>query len=119
MLKGNMVIGQSGGPTTVINSSLSGAVEAALRSDCIEGVYGMRWGIEGFMEEMLIDLRKEDPRTISRLRQTPSSILGSSRHKLQDEDFPVIKRVLEKYGIRYFFLIGGNDSMDTINRVVL
>jgi len=117
MFKGNMVIGQSGGPTTVINSSLSGAVEAALRSDCIEGIYGMRWGIEGFMEEMLVDFKKEDPRTITKLRQTPSSILGSSRHKLQDEDFPVIKRVLEKYNIRYFFLIGGNDSMDTINRV--
>jgi 6-phosphofructokinase 1 len=117
MFKGNMVIGQSGGPTSVINSSLSGAVEAALRSDCIEGIYGMRWGIEGFMEEMLVDFKKEDPRTISKLRQTPSSILGSSRHKLQDEDFPVIKSVLEKYNIRYFFLIGGNDSMDTINRV--
>jgi len=77
----------------------------------------MRWGIEGFMEEMLVDFKKEDPRTISKLRQTPSSILGSSRHKLQDEDFPIIKRVLEKYNIRYFFLIGGNDSMDTINRV--
>ncbi len=117
MLKGNMVIGQSGGPTSVINASLAGAVEAALRSDRIEGVYGMRWGIEGFMKEMLVDLRKEDPRTISRLRHTPSSILGSSRHKLQEEDFPEIKRVLEKYNIRYFFLIGGNDSMDTINRV--
>lgn len=117
MLKGNMVIGQSGGPTSVINASLAGAVESALRSDCIQGIYGMRWGIEGFMEEMLVDLRKEDPRTISKLRQTPSSILGSSRHKLQDEDFPIIKRVLEKYDIRYFFLIGGNDSMDTIHRV--
>jgi len=117
MLKGNMVIGQSGGPTSVINSSLRGAIEAAVRSNCIAGVYGMRWGIEGFMQEMLVDLRKEDPRTVFRLRETPSSILGSSRHKLQDEDFPVIKRVLEKYNIRYFFLIGGNDSMDTIHRV--
>jgi len=117
MLKGNMVIGQSGGPTSVINSSLRGAIEAAVRSNCIDGVYGMRWGIEGFMQEMLVDLRKEDPRTVFRLRETPSSILGSSRHKLQDEDFPVIKRVLEKYNIRYFFLIGGNDSMDTIHRV--
>jgi 6-phosphofructokinase 1 len=117
MLKGNMIVGQSGGPTTVINASLCGTVEAALRSNCIEGIYGMRWGIEGFMQRMLVDLRKEDPRAIARLRQTPSSALGSSRHKLQEEDFPVIKEVLEAHNIRYFFMIGGNDSMDTIHRV--
>ncbi|HUU30199.1 MAG TPA: 6-phosphofructokinase [archaeon] len=117
MLKGNAVIGQSGGPTSVINSSLCGVIEAAMRQDCISGVYGMRWGIEGFMKEMLADLKKEDPRTIAALRQTPSSALGSCRHKLQDKDFPAILKVLKKYDIRYFFMIGGNDSMDTINRV--
>lgn len=117
MLKGNAIIGQSGGPTSVINGSLCGIVEAALRTECIEGIYGMRWGIEGFMKEDLIDLKQEDPRTIAALRQTPSSALGSSRHKLQDEDFPVIRKVLEKYNIRYFFMVGGNDTMDTIHRV--
>ena len=117
MLKGNAIIGQSGGPTSVINSSLCGVVETAIRQDFITGVYGMRWGIEGFMQENLIDLKKEDPRSISDLRFTPSSILGSSRHKLKDEDFPRIKEVLEKYNIRYFFMIGGNDTMDTINRI--
>jgi len=117
MLKGNAVVGQSGGPTSVINSSLRGVIEAAVRQDAFTGIYGMRWGIEGFMKEMLVDLRKEDPRTVAALRYTPSSALGSSRHKLKEPDFPVILNVLKKFNIRYFFMIGGNDSMDTINRV--
>jgi ATP-dependent phosphofructokinase / diphosphate-dependent phosphofructokinase len=118
MLKGNAVVGQSGGPTSVINASLAGVIEGAIRTESITGVYGMRWGIEGFMKEMLVDLKAEDPRQVALLKKTPSSILGSSRHKLQDEDFPVILEVLKKYDIRFFFMIGGNDSMDTINRVV-
>ena len=117
MLKGNAVVGQSGGPTSVINASLAGVVEAALREEAISGIFGMRWGIEGFMAGNLIDLRKEDPRQIAALRSTPSSALGSSRHKLKDPDFPKIMKVLQKHNIRYFFMIGGNDSMDTINRV--
>ncbi len=117
MLKGNAVIGQSGGPTSVINSSLCGIIETALRQDFITGIFGMRWGIEGFMNENLIDLKKEDPQAVAALRHTPSSALGSSRHKLQEEDFPVIKKVLQKYNIRYFFMVGGNDTMDTIHRV--
>ena len=117
MLKGNAIIGQSGGPTAVINSSLCGVIETALRQDFITGIYGMRWGIEGFMKENLIDLKKENPQTVTALRHTPSSALGSSRHKLQEEDFQVIKKVLEKYNVRYFFMIGGNDTMDTIHRV--
>lgn len=118
MLKGNAVVGQSGGPTSVINASLAGVIEGAIRADAITGVYGMRWGIEGFMQEMLVDLKAEHPWQLQLLKSTPSSALGSSRHKLQDEDFPAILEVLRKYDIRYFFMIGGNDSMDTINRVV-
>jgi 6-phosphofructokinase len=77
----------------------------------------MRYGIEGFMNEWLINL-SEQPRDLFKgLRNTPGSALGSSRYKLKDEDFPRIIEVLKKYDIRYFFLIGGNDSMDTINRV--
>lgn len=117
MLKGNAVVGQSGGPTSVINSSLAGVIEAALRQEVFTGIYGMRWGIEGFIQEMLVDLKQENPHEIAALKSTPSSALGSSRHKLQDEDFPKIMEVLRKYDIRYFFMIGGNDSMDTINRV--
>ncbi len=117
MIKGNAVIGQSGGPTTVINSSLAGVIDAARRSGIIAEVFGMNYGIEGFMNEWLFDLKAQPPEIIHGLRRTPSSALGSSRHKLKDDDFPKIMSVLKKYDIRYFFLIGGNDTMDTINRV--
>ncbi len=116
-MQGNAVVGQSGGPTAVINSSLAGVIDAALSSKDIDTVYGMSYGIEGFMAEMLIDLGKESPEVIKGLRSTPSSALGSSRHKLVDEDLPKILEILKKYSIRYFFLIGGNDTMDTIHRV--
>ncbi len=116
-MQGNAVVGQSGGPTSVINSSLAGVIDAALASKDIDTVYGMNYGIEGFMAEMLIDLGKESPEVIKGLRSTPSSALGSSRHKLVDEDLPKILEILKKYSIRYFFLIGGNDTMDTIHRV--
>ncbi len=117
MIKGNAIIGQSGGPTAVINSSLSGVIEAAVRSDVIQSVYGMNYGIEGFMDERILDLGHQPESVIQGLRVTPGSALGSSRHKVQEADFPRILEVLEKYNIRYFFLIGGNDTMDTINRV--
>lgn len=117
MLKGNAIIGQSGGPTSVINSSLAGVIEAGSLSTNIREIYGMHYGIEGFMQEMMFDLGKQSPAVIKGLRGTPSSALGSSRHKVKDEDLPSILSVLKKYNIRYFFLIGGNDTMDTINRV--
>ncbi len=117
MLKGNAIIGQSGGPTSVINSSLAGVIDGAMKSEKIDQVYGMNYGIEGFMNEQIIDLSSQSVQVLKGLRTTPSSALGSSRHKVKDEDFPRIIEVLEKYNIRYFFLIGGNDTMDTINRV--
>ncbi|MFO7852449.1 MAG: diphosphate--fructose-6-phosphate 1-phosphotransferase [Bacteroidota bacterium] len=117
MIRGNVIIGQSGGPTAVINSSLAGVIHAAKDSPGITGIYGMQFGIEGFMNELLIDLGRQSEKVIKGLRSTPSSALGSSRHKLVEKDFPVILEVLKKYNIRYFFLIGGNDTMDTINRV--
>lgn len=117
MLKGNAIIGQSGGPTSVINSSLAGVITGALQSVRIESVYGMNYGIEGFMKELLIDLSAQPKSVLEGLRMTPGSALGSSRHKVQEADFPKILEVLKKYNIRYFFLIGGNDTMDTINRV--
>lgn len=118
MVKGNAVIGQSGGPTCVINASLVGAVRAAKESGCIEKIFGMKFGIEGFMQEKLYDLSAQSDNILEGLLNTPSSALGSSRHKLVSEDFPRIKEVLEKYSIRYLFLIGGNDTMDTIHRIV-
>jgi len=117
MLKGNAIIGQSGGPTSVINSSLAGVIEAAINSEHIEEIYGMNYGIEGFMQEQILDLSNQPKEIIKGLRSTPSSALGSSRHKVQHEDFPRILEILKKYDIRYFFLISGNDTMDTINRV--
>ena len=117
MLKGNAIIGQSGGPTSVINSSLAGVIDGAMKSEKIDQVYGMNYGIEGFMNEQIIDLSSQSVQVLKGLRTTPSSALGSSRHKVKDEDFPRIIEVLEKYNVRYFFLIGGNDTMDTINRV--
>jgi 6-phosphofructokinase 1 len=117
MAKANAIVGQSGGPTSVINSSLAGIVEAARDAANFDGVFGMRWGIEGFMAGDVVDLGAEDPSAIAALRRTPASALGSSRHKLQDEDFPKILERLKEFRIRYFFMIGGNDTMDTIHRV--
>lgn len=117
MVKGNALIGQSGGPTSVINSSLAGVIDAAMNTSFIKEIYGMHYGIEGFMQEMIFDLGKQPRKIIEGLRNTPSSALGSSRHKVQQDDLPVILSILRKYDIRYFFLIGGNDTMDTIHRV--
>lgn len=117
MLKGNAIIGQSGGPTSVINASLAGAVDAAKGYDGIRKMLGMRFGIEGFMAENIIDLGDESSEVIAGLKTTPSSALGSCRHKLQEEDLPKILELLKKYDIRYVFLIGGNDTMDTVHRL--
>lgn len=117
MGKGNAVVGQSGGPTSVINSSLAGIVEGCREVADVERVLGMRWGIEGFMADQLVDLSAQSPDTIAGLRHTPSSALGSSRHKLQESDFPKILAQLEKHDIHTVFMIGGNDTMDTIHRV--
>jgi 6-phosphofructokinase len=114
---GNALVGQSGGPTSVINSSLAGVIEAAKTSNSIQKVYGMHYGIQGFMDELMFDLSSQPDQVIQGLRQTPGSALGSSRHKVQDSDLPRILEVLKSYSIRYFFLIGGNDTMDTIHRV--
>ena len=117
MLKGTAIIGQSGGPTSVINASLAGAVEAAQDVEGIEKMLGMRYGIEGFMAENIIDLGDESSEAIAGLKTTPSRALGSCRHKLQEEDLPKILELLKKYNIRYVFLIGGNDTMDTVHRL--
>lgn len=117
MIRGNAIIGQSGGPTTVINASLYGVVEACQGQKDIQRVFGMRFGIEGFMKGEIADLGRESPSTLAQLRRTPSSALGSSRHKLRETDFSPILEMLRRHNIRYLFLIGGNDTMDTIHRV--
>ncbi|MEQ8786018.1 MAG: diphosphate--fructose-6-phosphate 1-phosphotransferase [Pirellulaceae bacterium] len=117
MQKANLLVGQSGGPTSVINASLAGVVETSLKSKHIDRVLGMRFGIEGVLEGHLVDLGGQSRETLKALRTTPSSALGSSRLKLQDEHFAPILRRLKKYNIRYLLMIGGNDTMDTIHRV--
>jgi len=118
MLKGNAVVGQSGGPTSVINSTLAGVIEGVRWSKRVGRLFGMRFGIEGVLGNHLLDLDGYDRAATRKLQATPSSALGSSRLKLQEEHFePILKR-LKKFDIRYFFMIGGNDTMDTIHRVV-
>ncbi len=117
MIKGNAIIGQSGGPTSVINASLIGLVDGCKEFEGIKNVLGMRFGIEGFMNDNIIDLGAEQREVLDKVKVTPSSALGSCRHKLKDEDLLVILEKLKKYDIRYMFLIGGNDTMDTIHRV--
>ncbi|MDA0284065.1 MAG: diphosphate--fructose-6-phosphate 1-phosphotransferase [Planctomycetota bacterium] len=118
MLKGNALVGQSGGPTAVINSTLAGVIEASRRSKRISRLFGMRFGIEGVLGNHLLDLNDYDRAATRKLQFTPSSGLGSSRLKLQEQHFEPILKLLKKYNIRYFFMIGGNDTMDTIHRVV-
>ena len=121
-LKGACLIGQSGGPTSVINASALGCIETALREECITKVYGAANGIKGLLEERLYDLNQEDPAELHLLKHTPSSALGSCRYKLakvedNDKDYKKILEVFKKYDIRYFFYNGGNDSMDTCNKI--
>lgn len=119
----NLIVGQSGGPTAAINSSLAGVIKRAFDSAEIENVYGMINGIDGFMEEKIINLdRFKDPQRLKLLRQTPSSFLGSCRKKLPEPDeneeyYEKIFTLFEKYNIGYFIYIGGNDSMDTVKKL--
>lgn len=119
----NLLVAQSGGPTAVINSSLAGVIKAGFDSDKIDKVYGGVNGIEGIEKENIISLDKfRDEKELKLLCQTPSSYLGSCRKKLAsaEEDpqfYERIFKVFEKYNIGYFFYIGGNDSMDTADKL--
>ena len=122
MLKGAALIGQSGGPSSAINASAYGAIKTALESEAITKVLGACNGIRGVLDDNLIDLGKEDPAELALMKYTPSSALGSCRYKLKDPDVDDTdyKRILEifkKYNVRYFFYNGGNDSMDTCNKI--
>jgi len=121
-LVGNAIFGQSGGPTSVINASAAGVITEALKTDCIPKVFGAANGIRGILEETFYDMTQEDPKELELLKTTPSSALGSVRYKLADPDkdptdYNKLLEVFKKYDIRYFFYNGGNDSMDTCNKV--
>ena len=122
-MKKNVIVGQSGGPTAVINASLYGVVcEALKHSDLIENVYGMINGIEGFLNGQVMDMKPlEDSGELELIRTTPGSYLGSCRYKLpedlDDAVYPELFRRFSDHGIGYFFYIGGNDSMDTVSKL--
>ena len=121
-LRGACILGQSGGPTSVINASAYGVIRTALDTECITNVYGAAHGIKGVLEDRLYDMRQEDARELSLLMNTPSSELGSCRYKMadpekDDTDYRRILEIFKKYGVRYFFYNGGNDSMDTCDKI--
>ncbi len=124
ILRGNAVVGQSGGPTAAINATLAGVIRgsiAAKEEGIIDTLYGMRNGIEGFLYESLVNLteRFADEGDIATLELTPAAALGSCRKKMKSpeddpETYARLVEIFKKYNIRYFFYIGGNDSMDTV-----
>jgi len=121
-LRGACIFGQSGGPTSVINASAAGVIQEALKHGCITKVYGAAHGIKGVLTENFYDMSQEDAKELDLLKTTPSSALGSVRYKLKSEeeddtDYKRLVEVFKKYDIRYFFYNGGNDSMDTCNKV--
>ena len=121
-LKGACIVGQSGGPTSVINASAYGVIEAALNSPVVTKVYGAYHGIRGVLDDELLVLDEEDREELALLPYTPSSALGSCRYKMKDAaadetDYRRILEIFKKYDVRYFFYIGGNDSMDTCAKV--
>lgn len=122
-MKKNVIVGQSGGPTAVINASLYGVVSEALaREDDIENVYGMVNGIEGFLNGQVMNMKPlEESGELKLIRTTPGSYLGSCRYKLpedlEDKVYPELFEKFTEYGIGYFFYIGGNDSMDTVSKL--
>lgn len=121
-LIGSCIIGQSGGPTAVINASAYGAITTALSQKQITRVLGAEHGIKGVLNDRLFDLNQEESAELEYLLHTPSSELGSCRYKLadpnaDDTDYRRILEVFEKYDVRYFFYNGGNDSMDTCDKI--
>lgn len=126
ILHGNAVVGQSGGPTTAINATLAGVISGAMSSEAIYKIYGMKNGIDGLLRDDLILLneRFSERTAFERLKRTPAAALGSCRKKLPKEEdknynetFERIIEMFKKYDIRYFFYIGGNDSMDTVAKL--
>ena len=122
-MKGNVIVGQSGGPTAVINSSLAGVYKTA-KDRGARKVYGMLHGIQGLLEEKYVDLSEhiKSDLDIDLLKRTPSAYLGSCRYKLPEikgntDFYDHIFEILDKLEIEYFFYIGGNDSMDTIKKL--
>jgi 6-phosphofructokinase 1 len=126
-LVGNLLVGQSGGPTAVINASLAGVLQEAGKHECIEEIYGGLNGILGILNEELIDINEQKAKTIDGLRHTPAAALGTCRYKIDfkkkpeaaTRDMDRLFEVFQAHNIRYFFYIGGNDSQDTSHKIHL
>ncbi len=118
-MKRNAVIAQSGGPTSVINNSLRGAIDTLANSEKINKIYGARMGILGVLNEELLDISAQDPEQIALLRETPSAgTIGSCRYKIRsNEDLERCVEVFNKHNVGYFFYCGGGDSMDTADKI--
>ena len=123
-MKNNVIVGQSGGPTAVINSSLAGVFSAAKSDPKMGAVLGMRNGVQGLLERRVVDLGKHltSEMDVELLKRTPSSFLGSCRYKLpnpeqSEEVFEKLFTILDELEVGFFFYIGGNDSMDTIMKL--
>ena len=121
-LVGSLIIGQSGGPSSVINCSAYGVIKAGLENPNITKVYGAHHGIVGVLNDNLMIMDEEDPAELEHMLHTPSSALGSCRYKIadpdvDDTDYKKILEIFKKYNVRYFFYNGGNDSMDTCNKI--
>jgi ATP-dependent phosphofructokinase / diphosphate-dependent phosphofructokinase len=124
-LNGNLLVAQSGGPTSVINASLAGVIQEAGKHECIEEIYGGANGILGILNEDFIDINEQKAKTIQGLRYTPAAALGTCRYKLDfkkkpekaAQDLDRLFEVFQAHNIRYFFYIGGNDSQDTSNKI--
>ena len=117
-LVGNVLVGQSGGPTSVINASVAGIIAEALNHSCVEEIYGTLNGVLGILQEDLIDLAAESQQQIRALKHTPGAALGTCRYKLKKtQDYERVLEVFKAHNIRYFFYIGGNDSQDTADKI--
>jgi 6-phosphofructokinase 1 len=126
-LVGNLLVGQSGGPTAVINASVAGVLQEAGKHECIEEIYGGLNGILGILKEEIIDINDEKAKTIEGLKFTPAAALGTCRYKLDfkkkpekaAQDMDRLFEVFAAHNIRYFFYAGGNDSQDTSHKIHL
>ena len=126
-LNGNLLVAQSGGPTSVINASIAGVITEAGHHECVEEIYGGLNGILGILNEELVDIGDESSRSIEGLKHTPAAALGTCRYKINFDKHPEqaakdmdrLFEVFAAHNIRYFFYVGGNDSQDTAHKVHL
>jgi 6-phosphofructokinase 1 len=118
MIRGNAIVAQSGGPTAVINSSVCGVIQEWNKEGAPGKLFGALYGIKGVLDENIVNLPSMNSPFVEGLKYTPGAALGSCRHKIKNEqEYLNLISIFKKYHIRYFYLIGGNDSMDTANKI--